>query len=128
MISNLTRYSIILEFSTATLNSTTRIPVIPLKVFVALAKPTLTASSKPFEEPAMISVTLATLGSVIPITSFFKWMSVYEVYTKILRYVNEKNIDKFKNCVIELNFNNIFITYIMSEGMTDEGMNGFSIG
>jgi hypothetical protein len=31
----------------------------------------LTASSKPFEEPAMISVTLATLGSAIPITSSF---------------------------------------------------------
>ncbi len=38
-----------------------------------------------------------------------------------------KNIDKFKNCVIKLNFNNIFITYIMSKGVTDEGMNGFSI-
>jgi hypothetical protein len=45
--------------------------VIPLKVLVALAKPIFTASSKPFEEPAIISVTLATLGSGILITSFF---------------------------------------------------------
>jgi hypothetical protein len=44
----------------------------PLKVFVALANPTLTASSKPLEEPEIISVTRATLGSaVILITSFF---------------------------------------------------------
>jgi hypothetical protein len=71
MISNLILYSIIFEFSTATRISATRIPVIPLKVFVALAKPTLMASSKPFEEPAMISVTLATLGSAMLITSFF---------------------------------------------------------
>ncbi len=121
MTSNRTRYSKILEFSTATRISATRNPVIPLKVFVALAKPTLTASSKPFEEPAMISVTLATLGSAIPITSFFKWMSVCGVYTKTLRNVNEKNIDKFKNCVIKLNFDNIFITYIASGGITERG-------
>ena len=44
----LTRYSIIFEFSTATRNSITRIPVMPLKVLVALAKPVLIASSKPF--------------------------------------------------------------------------------
>jgi hypothetical protein len=71
MTSILTRYSVIFEFSTATLISITRSPVIPLNVLVALAKPVLTASSKPLEEPAMISVTLATLGSAIPITSSF---------------------------------------------------------
>ncbi len=32
-----------------------------------------------------------------------------------MKNVNEKNIDKFENCVIKLNFNNIFITYIASE-------------
>jgi hypothetical protein len=30
--------------------------------------------------------------------------------------VNEKNIDKFKNYVIKLNFNNIFISYVVFEG------------
>jgi len=40
---------------------------------------------------------------------------------KVFKNVNEKNIDKFKNCVIELNFNNIFITYVMFEGMINEG-------
>jgi len=68
----LTRYSITFEFSTATRISTTRNPVMPLKVFVALANPTLTASSKPLGEPEIISVTRATLGSAaILITSFF---------------------------------------------------------
>jgi hypothetical protein len=66
----LTRYSIIFVFSTATLNSTTRIPVTPLKVFNALENPVRTASSNPLGDPAIISVTLATLGSVILITSF----------------------------------------------------------
>ena len=45
----LTRYSTILEFSTDTRKSTMRIPVIPRKVFAALAKPTFTASSNPSE-------------------------------------------------------------------------------
>lgn len=68
----LTRYSVIFEFSTATRNSKIRRPVMPLKVLVALANPILTASSKPFGEPAMISVTLATLGSDISLTSFYE--------------------------------------------------------
>ncbi len=55
MTSSLTRYSTSFEFSTATRKSTTRIPVIPLKVFVALEKPILTASSKLFGELAIIS-------------------------------------------------------------------------
>jgi hypothetical protein len=63
MTSILTRYSTILEFSTDTRKSTMRIPVIPRKVFAALAKPTFTASSNPFGELAMISVTRATLGA-----------------------------------------------------------------
>ena len=71
MTSSLTRYSTSFEFSTATRKSTTRIPVIPLKVFVALEKPILTASSKLFGELAIISDTLATLGSAIVITSLF---------------------------------------------------------
>ncbi len=66
----LTRYSIIFEFSTATLNSTTRSPVTPLKVFNALENPVRTASSNPLGDPEIISVTLATLGSTILITSF----------------------------------------------------------
>jgi len=42
-----------------------------LRVLLALAKPTFTASSKLLEEPAIISVTLATLSfSAIPIASF----------------------------------------------------------
>jgi len=44
-----------------------------------------------------------------------------------MRKIVEKNIDKFKNCVIKLNFNNIFITYVMFEGMISEGVDGFSI-
>jgi hypothetical protein len=36
-----------------------------------------------------------------------------------------KNIDKFKNCVIKLNFNNIFTTYIGFDEMTDEGNEWF---
>ncbi len=61
----------IFVFSTDTRNSTTRNPVIPLKVLLALAKPTFTASSKPLGEPAIISVTLATLSfSALSITSF----------------------------------------------------------
>lgn len=46
---------------------------------------------------------------------------------KFFKNVNEKNIDKFKNCVIKLNFNNIFITYIMFKGMVNDGTDGFSI-
>jgi hypothetical protein len=46
---------------------------------------------------------------------------------KVFKDVNEKNIDKFKNCVIKLNFNNIFITYVMFEVMINEGVDGFSI-
>jgi hypothetical protein len=45
----------------------------------------------------------------------------------MLNNVNEKNIDKFENYVIELNFGNIFIGYITSRESTDEGMNDFSI-
>jgi len=52
---------------------------------------------------------------------------MFPVYTENLRNVNEKNIDKFMNYVIKLSFNNIFITYMMSEGMTNEGIDGFSI-
>jgi len=47
---------------------------------------------------------------------------------KVFKNVNEKNIDKFNNCVIKLNFNNIFITYVMFEGMINEGVDDFSIG
>jgi len=46
---------------------------------------------------------------------------------KVFKNVNEKNIDKFNNCVIKLNFNNIFITYVMFEGMINEGVDDFSI-
>ena len=44
-----------------------------------------------------------------------------------MRKIVEKNIDKFKNCVIKWNFNNIFITYTLSKEMIDEGMNGSSV-
>ena len=44
---------------------------------------------------------------------------------KVFKNVNEKNIDKFKNCVIKLIFNNIFITYIGFDEMTDEGNEWF---
>ena len=47
---------------------------------------------------------------------------------KVFKNVNEKNIDKFKNCVIKLNFDNIFITYVIFEGMINEGAEDFSIG
>jgi len=91
--SNLTRYSIILEFSTATRDSTIFIPVMPLKVFVARANPILTASSKLFGEPAIISVTLATLGSAIRITSLLlKIVFLLVVYTESRGYVNEKKM------------------------------------
>jgi len=46
---------------------------------------------------------------------------------KVFENVNEKNIDKFKNYVIELNFNNIFISYVAFEGMINEGIDDFSI-
>ncbi len=46
---------------------------------------------------------------------------------KVSKDVNEKNIDKFKNCVIKLNFSNIFITYVMFKGMINEEIDGFSI-
>lgn len=36
-------------------------------------------------------------------------------------------IDKFNDCVIKLNFNNIFITYIVSEMEQVRERNGFSI-
>jgi hypothetical protein len=44
-----------------------------------------------------------------------------------MRKIVEKNIDKFKDCVIKWNFSNIFITYMVSKGMIDEGMNGCSV-
>ena len=50
-----------------------------------------------------------------------------KVYMKMLKNVNEKNIDKFNDCVIKLNFNNIFITYIVSEMEQVRERNGFSI-
>jgi hypothetical protein len=66
-----------------------RRPVIPRRVFVALAKPTFTASSKLFGDPAMISVTLATLGSDIFYHLLFM-ENMSEVYPKNNRIVNEK--------------------------------------
>ena len=45
---------------------------------------------------------------------------------KVFKNVNEKNIDKFKNCVIEFKFDNIFITYVMFKRMINEGVDGFS--
>ena len=44
-----------------------------------------------------------------------------------MRKIVEKNIDKFKNCVIRWNSNNVFITYMMSKEMINEGMNGSSV-
>jgi len=70
MTSILTRYSTILSFSTDTLDSKTRMPVIPLRVFDARLKPCWMASSKPLVEPAITSLTLATLVSAILLTSF----------------------------------------------------------
>ena len=50
-----------------------------------------------------------------------------KVYTKMLKNVNEKNIDKFNDYVIKLNFNNIFITYIVYGMKQMREMNGFGI-
>jgi len=44
-----------------------------------------------------------------------------------MRKIVEKNIDKFRNCVIKWNFNNIFITYTLSKEMINEGMSGSSV-
>ena len=62
--SRATLYSTILPSSTFARQSLTLMPVMPLKVFVALLKPTIIASSKLLGDPAMTSVTLATLPSI----------------------------------------------------------------
>ena len=49
------------------------------------------------------------------------------LYMKTLKNVNKKNIDKFKNCVIELNFNNILITYNVPEIEQMGRNNGLSV-
>ncbi len=63
-ISRVTRYSTIFPSSTFALMSFTRRPDMPLSVFAALLKPTITASSKLFGDPAITSVTRATLPSI----------------------------------------------------------------
>jgi hypothetical protein len=45
-----------------------------------------------------------------------------KVYTKVFKNVNEKNIDKFENCVIKLLFDNILTTYTISEVIGREEM------
>jgi hypothetical protein len=94
--------------------------VIPLKVLVALAKPLLIASSNPLGDPAIISVTRATLGSApIQITSFSSYeyhpSNIRKYYSNVNGKITWKNyteklhgginnfIDKSGNYVIKLN-------------------------
>ena len=58
--SNVTRYSLILPFSTLPFKDITSNPVTPRSVLVARFKPSSAASWNPFADAAVILLTLAT--------------------------------------------------------------------